>query len=211
MKKCLYMLVVISVASLLAGCALFDSVPDPGYEEEGEYIDLQNLPAEAVPAAEAEPVIEEAEGGEADIDEQSPVQDHTATSIGENWTEEDEMAYREAMREQNESFAYKDTLDCNIEVDDSFMGVDVEACEWFRTPSNLAAYYNVYQMLVYGIDKYYEGDVPCKFSCSVPEDIIEQKTNMIFLVSVAGEDGRELQVLLDMFNYQINITEPAAG
>lgn len=136
-----------------------------------------------------------------DLVEKEGISPNTEENISEEAMTEDEK-YREEMRQENPSYAYKDAFESNIEFDASQIDVDLAEYTWFQIPENYIEYVNVYQWVGYAINSYYKENVPGTYTCNLPDDFGESITNMIFKVNVHGTD-EDITLLLDMFNEKI--------
>lgn len=89
------------------------------------------------------------------------------------------------------------TINSTIPVDsEAVSSIVIEDCSWFSTDDiAIASYYESYQYVVYCIDQYYGGNVPCNFTCNMWDDS-ESISDGILVIKVHG-DGVELQITID--------------
>ena len=107
----------------------------------------------------------------------------------------------------NENEQYKDVVESNIEVNAGEIDINFRDYSWFEIPTDVQVdYYSIYQYIIYGIDKYYNGEVKDTFTSRLPDDIFDETTNMIFKVKVYGEQI-DLVLSLDTFNNNIRVEE----
>lgn len=93
------------------------------------------------------------------------------------------------------------------DIDISQIDVDIFSVDWFSISEDTSVdYYSICQYLIYAIRDYYDGNVTDNFKVSLPLDIFDNTTNMIFNVRVHG-DNTELIVFIDMYNNKVKVTE----
>lgn len=107
----------------------------------------------------------------------------------------------------NYNSQFKDINPDSRDIDISQLDIDIFNVDWFSISEDTSVdYYNVCQYLVYAIRDYYDDNVTDKFKVSLPLDIFDNTTNMIFNVRVHG-DNTELIVFIDMYNNKVKVTE----
>lgn len=118
-----------------------------------------------------------------------------------------ELEQEDSMNIPNENEQYKDNIVSNIEINEGELDINFDDYSWFKIPTDVPFdYYNVYQYIIYGIDRYYNGDVTEVFTSRLPDDIFDETTNVIFKVNVYG-DNTKLNISIDMFNNNIRVEE----
>lgn len=124
-------------------------------------------------------------------DTESDTKSNTEDNIPENWNEQ-----------------YNNTFESNIDINLDKVNVDLSTYSWYTPVINSDFEYNIntHQWIAYAINEYYNENVTQTFSCEIPNDIIESQTNMIFTVLVHGSENN-LEILLDLYNYQIVVSE----
>lgn len=108
---------------------------------------------------------------------------------------------------QNPNAAYANVYQSNIDMSGE-VDVDLEEYTWY-TPlasEEMGYWYLTHQYIAYSIDKYYSGNVPDTFTCTLPDAIIHSETNMINTIRVQGS-SIELDILLDLYNRHVIVTE----
>lgn len=107
----------------------------------------------------------------------------------------------------NYNSQFKDINPDSHDIDISQLDIDIFNVDWFSISEDTSVdYYNVCQYLIYAIRDYYDNNVTDKFKVSLPLDIFDNTTNMIFNVRVHG-DNTELIVFIDMYNNKVKVTE----
>ena len=107
----------------------------------------------------------------------------------------------------NYNSQFKDINPGSHDIDISQLDIDIFNVDWFSISEDTSVdYYNVCQYLIYAIRDYYDNNVTDKFKVSLPLDIFDNTTNMIFNVRVHG-DNTELIVFIDMYNNKVKVTE----
>ena len=116
--------------------------------------------------------------------------------------------------QETESYVVEDpadiessSIESNITIDqDELEAISVEGCSWFSTDDvAMFSYYEFYQHIVYAIDKYYNGNVPCNFTCNMWDDS-ESIDDRSYKAVVHG-DGVELQITVDNLTDDIHVEE----
>jgi len=197
MRKMAVIMLMISLSICFTGCK--DN--QTGKKGSDEMVVIQDI---STPAEPETPVPAKEDGSMTT----EPEKKNENLVNSEFWvTPEEYEAFREEERANNPNTAYADKYESNIEVDTAVISeVEPDIYPWLTLPDDIGGYYNVYQWLAYGIDTFYNGNVPENYTITLPDDITETETNMIFTVHVRGE-GSELDILLDMYNDKIIVDD----
>ena len=197
MKKMVVIMLIMSLSVCTTGC----KDTQTGKKGSDEMVVIQDISA---PEGSETPVpVKEEETKEPESEKKG---ENLVNS--EFWvTPEEYEAFKEEERANNPNTAYADKYESNIEVDTATISeVEPDIYPWLTLPDDIGGYYNVYQWLAYGIDTFYNGNVPDNYTITLPDDITETETNMIFTVKVKGEKS-ELNILLDMYNDKIIVDD----
>lgn len=116
---------------------------------------------------------------------------------------EDPRMYR--IYHESDSAPYIGTYPSNIPIDNDILYTTDLYPDWYTMDEEYPPY-EAHQLIMYGINYFYKGNVPCHFHCNVNEDAHDAKSNMIFEVTVHGDD-RDLNIKLDCITPTIYIEE----
>lgn len=106
---------------------------------------------------------------------------------------------------ESDSAPYIGTYPSNVPIDNDTLEFTDLYPYWY-TMDDVDEAFNVHQLIIYGINYFYGGSVPCHFHSNIDTDVHDQKSNMIFEVTVHGDD-RDLNVKLDCITPTIYIEE----
>lgn len=105
----------------------------------------------------------------------------------------------------NYNTQFVDLYESNIDVDEGSIDLDVSEYSWFEIPNDVMQdYIVIYQYIIYAIDSYFNGDIPGEFTCTLPDDIFNEVTTVIFEVHVKGTEI-DLDIAIDMYNKNITV------
>lgn len=106
---------------------------------------------------------------------------------------------------ESDSAPYIGTYPSNVPIDNDILYTTDLYPEWY-TMDDVDEAFNVHQLIIYGINYFYGGSIPCHFHSNIDTDVHDQKSNMIFEITVHGDD-RDLNIKLDCITPTIYIEE----
>ena len=124
------------------------------------------------------------------------------TVVEEEVTEDPRMY---SIYHESDSAPYIGTYPSNVPIDNDILYTTDLYPDWY-TMDDVDEAFNVHQLIIYGINYFYGGSVPCHFHSNIDTDVHDQKSNMIFEITVHGDD-RDLNVKLDCITPTIYIEE----
>lgn len=124
------------------------------------------------------------------------------TEVEEEVTEDPRMY---SIYHESDSAPYIGTYPSNVPIDNDILYTTDLYPDWYTMDEEYPPY-NTHQLIIYGINYFYGGNVPCHFHCNVEEDAHDDKSNMIFEVTVHGDD-RDLNIKIDGITPTLYIEE----
>lgn len=111
------------------------------------------------------------------------------------------------MKELNANEHVSDGRYSNIPIDIGEVDVPLTDYPWLDVNREDYDFYEVYQWIGYAIKQYYNNDIKGVYSCNIPDDIIDEETNMIFTVRVHSSERPDLDIWLDLYKYKVIVEE----
>ena len=124
------------------------------------------------------------------------------TEVEEEVTEDPRMY---SIYHESDSAPYIGTYPSNVPIDNDILYTTDLYPDWY-TMDDVDKAFNVHQLIIYGINYFYGGSIPCHFHSNIDTDVHDQKSNMIFEITVHGDD-RDLNIKLDCITPTIYIEE----
>lgn len=124
------------------------------------------------------------------------------TEVVEEVTEDPRMY---SIYHESDSAPYIGTYPSNVPIDNDVLYTTDLYPDWY-TMDDVDEAFNVHQLIIYGINYFYGGSIPCHFHSNIDTDVHDQKSNMIFEITVHGDD-RDLNMKLDCITPTIYIEE----
>lgn len=124
------------------------------------------------------------------------------TEVVEEVTEDPRMY---SIYHESDSAPYIGTYPSNVPIDNDILYTTDLYPDWY-TMDDVDEAFNVHQLIIYGINYFYGGSIPCHFHSNIDTDVHDQKSNMIFEITVHGDD-RDLNLKLDCITPTIYIEE----
>lgn len=128
---------------------------------------------------------------------------NTPSTEEEEEVTEDPRMY--SIYHESDSAPYIGTYPSNVPIDNDILYTTDLYPDWYTMDEEYPPY-NTHQLIIYGINYFYDGNVPCHFHCNVEEDAHDDKSNMIFEVTVHGDD-RDLNIKIDGITPTLYIEE----
>ncbi len=128
-------------------------------------------------------------------------------NIPEEYKNLDIYEEKEQMKELNANEHVSDGRYSNIPIDIGEVDVPLTDYPWLDVNREDYDFYEVYQWIGYAIKQYYNNDIKGVYSCNIPDDIIDEETNMIFTVRVHSSERPDLDIWLDLYKYKVIVEE----